>query len=193
MLAEPKRPNNGRREDAMTLWETLARSELASWIQLTPFAFAAIESLHLVAVALFFGAMVLLDLRLVGIGPALPVRLSARHILPLAIAAFLVITITGILLFVSAADRYIVSVSFQVKVLLIILGGLNLAVFHTTIWRRVDDWGTRPGAPGVVKVFGALSILVWVATLVAGRWMGYEPRLPPGSDALVLIPWIAGL
>jgi len=175
----------------MSIWDQLAASAPAQWVQLTPFVFALFESLHLVGVAFFFGSILLLDLRLIGVGPALSVRLAARHILPLTIAAFLLITATGGVLFISAADRYAASVSFQLKALLMVLGGINLALFHTGVWRRVETWGERPDTPALVKAFGMISILVWIGAIVAGRWMGYEPRpLPSGAGLEVLEAWL---
>lgn len=175
----------------MWFWEQLGATPLAQWVQVTPFVFASFEALHLVGIALFFGSILLLDLRLVGVGPVLNVKLAAHHILPITIGAFLLITLSGLMLFMSAPDRYIVSVSFQAKAALMVAGGINLALFHTGLWRRVGDWGDRPDTPGVVKAFGVVSILVWVGAIVAGRWMGYEPRLPPGSESLdVLMQWL---
>ena len=69
-------------------WLELARGDLATWIQLTPYAYATLEGIHLVGVAFFFGSMFLLDLRLLGLMPQLLAGPAGRFLLRISVPAF---------------------------------------------------------------------------------------------------------
>ena len=131
------------------LWLDIARGDLAAWIQLTPYAFAVLEGVHLVGVAFFFGSIFLLDLRLLGLIPKLLAGPAGRFLLRISVPAFVLVAVSGVLLFVPSADRYAASATFLVKMGVLVIGGMNALAFHIAAWRRVDDWGGRTrGAVG---------------------------------------------
>jgi hypothetical protein len=168
-------------------WLDLARGELATWLQLTPYAYATLEGIHLVGVALFFGSVFLLDLRLLGLMPRLSARPAGSFLLRIFVPAFVLLALSGVLLFVPSADRYAASPIFFVKMGAIVAGGLNALVFHLAVWKRVDSWGQRARPPWSARTAAVISVLVWVAVIALGRWMGYERREPPGAE--LELPW----
>src|SRR5690606_33934033 len=85
-------------------WLELARSDLAVWIQLTPYAYAALEGVHLVGIAFFFGPILLLDLMLLGLLPRLAAGPAQRFLSSIIVPAFAVVAVSGVLMFVSSAD-----------------------------------------------------------------------------------------
>ena len=91
----------------------------------------------------------------------------------------MLVTLSGVLLFVPHADRYAVSPVFFVKMSAMVAGGLNALAFHA---RRAPRWTGRTTA--------VVSVLVWLSVLALGRWMGYERREPPEFD-LDLLPFAA--
>jgi hypothetical protein len=94
--------------------------------------------------------------------------------LPWSWAGFGVMVATGSLLFTSnAAKLYINNPSFQIKMLLILLAGVNALVYHLTVYRRVTAWDTAPVTPLGARIAGALSLLLWVSVVFAGRWIGF--------------------
>lgn len=163
-------------------WLEVARSDLAAWIQLTPYAYAVIESAHLVGVAFFFGPLLLLDLRLLGALPRLLAGPAGRFLLRISLPAFLLLTSSGALLFVPSADRYASSPVFFAKLAAMAIGGVNALVSHLTAWRRIDAWGASAGAPRPARLTAAVSVLVWLGVIALGRALGYERRDPPPSD-----------
>lgn len=163
-------------------WLDLARGGLATWLQLTPYAYATLEGIHLVGVTLFFGAIFLLDLRLLGLMPKLVAESAARFLLRISAPAFVLLAVSGVLLFVPSADRYAASPIFFIKMGAIAVGGLNALAFHIVAWRHVDVWGSRARTPWTARTTAVVSILVWVVVIVLGRWMGYERRDPPGAE-----------
>ena len=171
-----------------SFWLELARGDLATWIQLTPYAYAAIEGVHLVGIAFLFGPIFLLDLRLLGLLPRLITGPTGRFLLNVTAPAFAVVAVSGILMFVSAADRYAASPVFLIKMAAIVLGGTNALVFHIAVWPRVDVWSERRRTPRTARTAAIVSMLVWTSVIVLGRWMGYELREPPEMD-FESLPW----
>jgi hypothetical protein len=169
------------------LWLELARSDLATWIQLTPYVFATFEGIHLVGVAVFFGSIFLLDLRLFGLMPQVLAGSAGRFLLRISVPAFALVTISGILLFVPSADRYAASTVFFLKLGAIAAAGLNALAFHVAAWRRVDAWGEGARTPWTVRTTAVVSVLVWISVIALGRGMGYERRETPDFD-LDLLP-----
>lgn len=170
-------------------WLDVARGDLATWLQLTPYAYATLEGIHLIGVAFFFGAIVLLDLRVIGFMPRLVAGPAARFLLRISIAAFALLAVSGALLFVPSADRYAASPTFFAKLAAIAAGGLNALAFHVAAWRRADAGGERTHAPSTARATAVVSVLVWVSVIALGRAMGYERREPPPSDVDTLL-WL---
>ena len=163
-------------------WLELARGDLATWVQLTPYVYAIFEGVHLVGVAFFFGSIFLLDLRLLGLIPGLLAGPAGRFLLRISVPAFVLVTVSGALLFVPSADRYAASPIFFAKMGALALGGLNALAFHIAAWRRVDAWGEAARTPWTARTTAVVSVLVWVSVIALGRWLGYERREPPEVD-----------
>jgi uncharacterized protein DUF6644 len=163
-------------------WLEVARGDLATWIQLTPYVYAMFEGVHLVGVAFFFGSICLLDLRLLGLMPGLLAGPAGRFLLRISVPAFALVTVSGALLFVPSADRYAASPIFFAKMGALAVGGVNALVFHLTAWERVDVWGEKAGAPWTARTTAVVSVLVWLSVIALGRWLGYERREPSEVD-----------
>ena len=134
----------------------------------TDFAIAVVECLHVLAVGLVVGTIFFVDLRLLGFFRRVPVR-QASKILPFTWWAFVGAVITGSLFFLQQPGRYVHNEAFQIKFLLLALAGINLAVFHFGVWRRVDSWDIGRPTPMAAKLAGTLSALFWVGVLFYGR------------------------
>ncbi|NLR70477.1 hypothetical protein HGI47_06265 [Novosphingobium sp. ERN07] len=137
-------------------------------------AFPLIESLHVLAITLVFGTILIVDLRLVGVAAH---RRSAdrliRELLPYTWVAFALAVISGVLMFVSNAPAYAANLEFQLKLVAIALAGVNMAIFHSTAHRRIADWDTDLPPPAASRVSGFLSLALWTVVIVLGRWIGF--------------------
>jgi hypothetical protein len=173
-------------------WLGIARGDLATWLQLTPYAYATLEGIHLIGVAFFFGAIVLLDMRFMGFMPRLAAGPAARFLLRISIPAFALLAFTGALLFVPSADRYAVSPTFFAKIAAIAAGGLNALAFHVAAWRRTATSDEPTHTPSMARAAAVVSVLIWVGVIALGRAMGYERREPPPSN-LEPLPWLQGV
>src|SRR5437016_2064575 len=118
--------------------------------------FPVVETIHLSAMVLMVGSITIFDLRLLGIAMQREsVSQIAERLLPLTWTSFAVMAVTGVLLFVSdAVNKYCFNPALRIKFLLILLAGLNMSVFHFTIYRNVSKWDNSPSPPVWAKVVG---------------------------------------
>ena len=138
-------------------------------------AYPIIETTHVLALCLFLGLIALLDLRLVGVGlRGVPVSEVAGRLLPWALFGFSLMLLSGLLLFYSGPVKAANNIFFRIKMVLIILTGLNALLFHFTIYKRVASWDNAPSPPLRAKVAGVLSLVLWSGVVICGRMQAYN-------------------
>jgi hypothetical protein len=130
-----------------------------------PWAYPMLEVVHIVGIALLLGNLVLLELRVWGAARELPVPALARAALGLSLAGFALVVASGFLMFMSQPAELLVNQAFVLKMGLIALAGLNAASFHAR--------GGLAKLDGLARAQTALSVLLWVLVVGAGRWIGY--------------------
>lgn len=128
-------------------------------------AYPALEVAHLLGIALLLGNLLGLELRLWGAVGELPLAALARLNLSLAVLGFSLAAATGLLMFATQALSLIANPAFLWKMGLLTLAGCNAAAFHAR--------GGLAQADGLARAQTALSVLIWLAVLVAGRWIAY--------------------
>ena len=158
--------------------------EFFEWLGTTPWSVALLESLwvypivettHVLTLCLFLGMIAMVDLRLVGLTLRdVPVSEVAGRLLPWALVGFALMVVSGLLLFYSNPLRAFENVFFRIKIVMIVLAGLNAFVFHTTVYRRVTVWDRAPVAPLRARAAGYLSLMLWAGVVVAGRMQAYS-------------------
>jgi hypothetical protein len=155
---------------AAALAEPLANSALARWVQ-SAWVFPMIESVHILSFALLVGAIAVLDLRLIGLLRHQAIEPLMRSALPVVLAGFAGAVVSGTLLFVANAGDLIANRAFGAKLALLMFGGLNAAWFHASTTR---DALASDAPPSIgMRLAGALSLLLWAATVFAGRLIAY--------------------
>ena len=128
---------------------------------------------HIVGLALLFGAIVPLDLRLIGVWRRIPLAPLARLLLPVAIAGLALAVLTGALLFSVSALKYAGMALFQAKLLLILAALANALLLHrSAAWAAHQDAPSQGTTPRL-RLAGTLSIGCWLAAILAGRMLGY--------------------
>jgi hypothetical protein len=136
------------------------------------------ESVHVLTLTLFLGFSVLLDMRLLGV---LLRRKRVSEVLaqlnPLLIAGFTVMIVTGVLLFCGDPAAFYSTTFFRVKMVMLVLAGVNVLVFNRTVGRRVEEWDQAASTPVGAKVAAILSLVLWAGIIAAGRGIAYA--LPP--------------
>jgi hypothetical protein len=153
------------------------------WLQSTPFArtiseneilFPWIESVHVLAIVLVVGTISIVDLRLMGVASLdRAVKRLMGDVLPFTWSAFAVAAITGSSLFASDAVNYGHNFFFRGKLILLVLAGLNMAIFHLKGVRDVGRWGATQKTPLAAKIAGAVSLSLWICVVAFGRGIGF--------------------
>ncbi len=156
---------------------------LCQWLESQPFSmaisesgwlFPTIETLHVLALTLVVGSIAMVDLRLLNIAYRdRSVKQISREVLPWTWTAFVVAAICGALLFSSAATKYYGIATFRAKIVLLVLAGINMLVFHLIPYRTVDAWGARARTSLPAQICGGISLLLWAGIVALGRWTGF--------------------
>src|SRR5689334_12646055 len=139
------------------------------------YMYPLVESTHVLTLCLFLGMAIMFDLRLLGVTlTSVPITEFKRRLSPWMVAGFVVMVITGALLFYAIPVRSYQSVWFRLKVIALILAGLNAFVFHSGIDRRVAEWDLAPTPPRAARRAGLTSLILWAIIVVAGRMIAYN-------------------
>lgn len=132
-----------------------------------------VEIVHIVGLALLFGSIVVLDLRLLGFSRGISVRRFARHVLPWTAAAFVLIVPSGLAMFAAHASDFIGNSVFALKMGLILAAAINAAVFHAGPFRDASGWDVGALPPPAARLAGGLSLLLWISVIACGRLLAY--------------------
>jgi hypothetical protein len=162
----------------MSLLAFFSRMGESSWsvsLHESQYAYSIIESLHVWTMAVFFGSIIMVDLRLLGLTMRkVPVMEVAGRLLPWTVGAFVVMVITGSLLFSAIPLRSYQNVFFRTKMLLLLAAGLNVWLFHSGIYRKVLEWDLHAIPPKRARLAGAVSLALWACIIVSGRMIAYN-------------------
>lgn len=158
-------------------------SSALSWLQETGLAtgirdslllFPLIEAVHVIGLALVFGTILIIDLRLLGAASTgRSFRRMSAEIMTWTWAAFAVTALTGVLMFITNATVYYNNLYFRAKIALLVLAAINVVVFELTAGRSMQQWDREPAAPRVGRLVATVSLVVWVGVIVAGRMIGF--------------------
>jgi len=144
----------------------LDQTSVGAAIRQSLWLFPAIETVHLLGMAALVGTITVLDLRLLGWAmPRQRVSQVAARLLPWAWLGFGVQVVTGVLLFSSEAVKIYGNPA--------LCAGIQALIFQIVVHRKLPAWDERPSLPVVAKVMGMISILLWVAIVTAGRFIGF--------------------
>jgi hypothetical protein len=155
--------------------EWLARTSGSAALRESLLMYPLVETTHVLTLSVFLGMAVMLDLRLLGLTLVrVPMSEIKRRLGLWMVAGFVVMVITGMLLFYAIPVRSYQSIFFRIKVLSLLLAGLNAFVFHSTIDRRIAEWDRDLVPPRAAKRAGAASLVLWAIIVVAGRMIAYN-------------------
>jgi len=154
--------------------KALEATGLATKIRDSLFIFPLLEATHVIGLALVFGTIAIIDLRLIGLASSQrSFKRMYSDILKWTWTAFVLTGLTGALMFITNATVYYHNFYFRTKMLLLVLAGINMGVFELTLGRKVDSWDKAPSVPPLGRVVGVLSIALWIAVIFMGRLIGF--------------------
>jgi hypothetical protein len=155
--------------------QAIEASQFGTALRDSQWGFPALNLVHLIGLAIAGGTIVFWDLRLLGVGlRRAPVSQVGASLLPWTWAGFAIMFVSGSMLVTIEAGRLYINIFFRMKVLFLILAGLNVLVFHRTVYRSVPAWDQAQVAPVRARMAGGLSLLLWFSILACGRAIGYS-------------------
>ena len=132
--------------------------------------FPIIESVHVLGIGLMAGTIITVDLRVLGlVFRHEPVRRIADALLPYTWWGFGLMVASGIPLFAAESVKVIYNPAFRIKLVLLALAGINAALFHKTVYRTVDSWGSGAISPFLARMLAGTSAALWFGVIVSGR------------------------
>ena len=172
------------------------------WLANTPWSIAlhesqymysVVESLHVLNLTLFVGLAAMLDLRLLGFAfRRVSISEMVDRLMPWLISGFIVMVVSGLLLFYAIPVRTFQNVFFRAKLVFLVLAGVNVWLFHTGIYKSIAEWTLAPQPPRKARLAGLLSIVLWASIIIAGRMIAYnwfDCDIQPQS---AIVNWWAG-
>ena len=157
-------------EQALTRLQDLG---LPTQIRESDWMFPTIETVHVFALVLVVGTIMTVDLRLLGLAnKERPFSQVASEMLPWTWTAFAIAAVAGLLMFSSKALTYYGNIPFRLKMLCLLLAGINMLMFHWLGTRHLEAWD-RGRPPRSAKLAGGASLLLWTTIVAAGRWIGF--------------------
>jgi hypothetical protein len=156
--------------------ELLEKTAFGATIRNSDWLFPAIEAVHVLGIVVLVGSTGLFDMRLLNTGFLRHERASgvAKQVMPWVWGSFSVMFVTGLLMFSSEATRCYQSWFFRLKLILLLLAGLNAFIFQFGAYRGIANWdeaGRR--VPGRARVAAWASLVLWVFIVFAGRGIAY--------------------
>lgn len=135
------------------------------WIVTHPWAYPALEVVHILGIGLLLGSLVLFELRVWGMAPALPVRALALLALRLTLVGFALAAASGGAMLLAQWDELAGNRALLVKLCVLVLAGLNAVAFHLR--------GGLDKLDRTARAQTALSLGLWVLVVVCGRFIAY--------------------
>ena len=157
---------------------------LFEWIDLLPSSVAIRESenlysyllvSHVAGMALFAGLVLMMDLRLIGVGNMrTPFSELQRRLFPMQMAGMIITAISGLLLVYAEPLRFYANFQFWLKVVLMLLASINALAFHRTTFLSAKTWDMDRVLPYGARLAGVVGLALWGAVVVAGRLIAYN-------------------
>jgi hypothetical protein len=137
-------------------------------------AYGVVNLAHILGLATLFGAVLVLDLKLLGLWRRVPLAALDRPALSLACAGFALAVVSGTALIATNATEYRGNPFLAIKLTAIALGLLNAGVAQfLPAWRERHAEPLPPGRRAALAAVGGTSLLCWLAAVAAGRMIGY--------------------
>lgn len=158
-------------------------AKFCDWLSLTPISLLfqtvawivpAVQSVHILAIAIVMSSVVMVDLRLMGlIGHSQSISAMNRRFIPWVWWSLVVLFMTGIVLITAEPSRALLNPVFQAKIVLIIAVIVVTAVFQEVVRRNMEFWDLSPSRRAGALATAILSLLIWTAIVGCGRWIAY--------------------
>lgn len=155
----------------LSIFAGIADTPIAAWVISSVYIWPILECIHFVSLCLFIGSLLIIDLRLIGFYRDRCASL-VQTMVRLSLLAFVTNFITGLLFFAGNTVKYINNPAFELKLLLIIIAGINALFYKVRLSYIVD---TEEITPASICV-GYLSLMIWAGVIICGRMITFYAR-----------------
>ena len=152
---------------------TVEATGLGRFMREAMWAYPAAETVHIVGLALLFGSIAIVDLRLLGAGRRVPVAPLIGYAVPWSLLGFVIAATTGLMMFTAHASDLIDGPVFILKMTLIFTAGINAAVLRIGVLQQAGRWPADALPPVRVRVAAAVSLVLWIGVITCGRLLAY--------------------
>ncbi|NQE61484.1 DUF6644 family protein [Caulobacter sp. RHG1] len=143
------------------------------YMQESLWAFPVLEAVHVLAVAVLFGSIAVVDIRLLGLASTrAPLTELSKDALKWTWGAFVVAAASGVAMLIPRLSDYLATPSLWLKFCFIAIAGINMAIFEGVVFRDVAAWDRGP-PPRAARAAGLISLVCWTLVIVFGRWIGF--------------------
>lgn len=162
---------------AQAISQWIQDTSVATAIRGSRYAYPIILSTHLTCISVFGGLILLTDLRLLGWAMTdVPVAVMVRQLRPWKWLGFTIMVSCGVLLAISEMNAYYANPYFLAKLSLLGLVGVHALLFRPDVYRNPEKIDAEAKLPGVAKLAGILSLILWLSIPICGRLIAYyEP------------------
>lgn len=159
-------------ETAGPAWAVaIEQSGLGAFIRESALLYPVANVAHVLGLTLLVGAILALDLRLLGAGRGVPADAASRFLSPIAIVGFVVMLASGAVLFIADARPVANNPVAPFKLGLVVFAILNAGLFRLLWNRRLATWDAAP--PFLGRLQAALSLAAWLGAAACGRLLAY--------------------
>jgi hypothetical protein len=177
----------------LPLLEWLASTRWSIDLHESLYMYPLVESTHVLSLTLFVGLTTMMDLRLLGLTLRhIPVSQVTARLLPWIRIGFGMMMVTGLLLFYAIPVRNYQNIFFRVKMVMLVLAGLNVWYFHTRTERTVEAWDLAARTPKAARLAAVASLALWAGIVVTGRMIAYNWFDCDIQPQPAIINWAAG-
>lgn len=156
----------------MEIFAWMETTVIANTIRTVPWIYPALETSHYIGLAMLVGGIMLIDLRLLGFAKTLPLR-SVIGLIPWVWIGFVINAVSGSLIFIYGATGFSQNKAFRIKMILMLLAGINAMIFTIAASRTGKAWLDTGSVPIPIKVIATASFVLWLGVVTMGRWMAY--------------------
>lgn len=155
-----------------TLVQAIEGGAINTWVLSTYWLWPLLEIIHFIGLSLLLGSILVVDLRLAGFLRQIDLK-SIYRLLPWATTGFIMNLLSGVLFFFGDPARYSINIGFQIKMILVLVAGLNVLVFALKINPRIAGWDPHGDTTVLAKSVAWISLVAWIAVLLLGRLIPY--------------------
>jgi hypothetical protein len=157
------------------LWEYVNEFPTSVGIRESIYFYPALLTTHVIGMCVFAGLVIMMDLRLLGVGSSkTPMSQVQARLFPWQMFGMTISALTGLLLVYAQPMRFYPNVFFWIKAVMMTLAGVNALAFHLGTYRTIATWDTAATTPLGARLSGAFSLALWSLVVMSGRLIAYN-------------------